>query len=76
VAYRRSFATIPGEWITARLPFREFLPTYRGRILSDMPPLDPARIRQLGLLLADKTEGPFALEIDFIGTYTAQGGQR
>jgi monofunctional biosynthetic peptidoglycan transglycosylase len=63
-AYRASFATADGEWTEVRLPFADFEPTWRGRVLADAPPLDPARIRQIGFLLADKRPGPFSLEID------------
>jgi len=71
VAYRASFATEDGEWITVRIPFTEFEPTYRGRILRDRGPLDPARVRQLGFMLADKTPGPFSLEIAHVRAWTA-----
>ena len=66
IAYRAVFETRDGEWITVRVPFDRFLPTYRGRTLRDAPPLNTSRIRQLGFLLADKTPGPFLLEIDFV----------
>jgi hypothetical protein len=69
VAYRALFGTDDGQWVTIILPFSEFKPTFRGRILSDVPPLDPAGIEQLGFLLADKKQGPFALEIEFVRTW-------
>jgi monofunctional biosynthetic peptidoglycan transglycosylase len=71
VAYRAEFATEAGEWIVVRIPFAAFEPTYRGRILRDRGPLDPSRIRQLGFMLADKTPGPFSLEIDRVLAWTA-----
>jgi monofunctional biosynthetic peptidoglycan transglycosylase len=66
IAYRTYFETLEGEWNTVRVPFSEFLPTFRGRILRSAPELDPSRVRQIGFLLADKKPGPFSLEIDFI----------
>ena len=30
------------------------------------PPLDPAQVREIGLLIADKREGPFTLLVDWI----------
>ena len=71
VAYRSEFETVHGKWITTRLPFASFLPTFRGRILSDAPPLDRSRIHQLALMLADGKPGPFSLEIDFARTWEA-----
>lgn len=70
VAYRADIETVDGEWTTKPLPFADFLPTFRGRILPDAEPLDPARIRQLGFLLADRKEGSFALEIEWVRTWT------
>ena len=69
VSYRALFETRDGEWTTVVVPFPEFQPTYRGRILRDVQPLDPARIEQLAFMLADKTPGPFALEIEFVRTW-------
>jgi monofunctional biosynthetic peptidoglycan transglycosylase len=68
VAYRAQFETRDGEWITTRISFEEFLPTFRGRTLNDVPPLDTSRIHQVAFMLADKDPGPFSLEIDFVRT--------
>lgn len=69
VAYRAEFATEAGEWTTRRIPFADFEPTFRGRILDGVGPIDPVRVRQLGFLLADKTPGGFELEIDWVRTW-------
>lgn len=66
VAYRWNFKTTAGEWTTIEAPYRDFVPTFRGRVLRDVPPIEPAAIRQLGILIADKDETPFRLEIDWI----------
>jgi Complex I intermediate-associated protein 30 (CIA30) len=66
VAYRAFFETIDGEWVTARIPFEKFLPTFRGRILTDAPVLDLSQIAQVAFLIADKQPGSFALEIEFV----------
>jgi monofunctional biosynthetic peptidoglycan transglycosylase len=64
--YQTSFTTKPGEWIEHRLPLKQFVPTFRGRVLSDEPPLDPAKVTSVGFLISDKQAGPFRLEIDWI----------
>ena len=69
VNYRARFDTKDGEWQTVRLPFSAFEPTFRGRIVRDAPPLDPARIRQVGFLVADEQEGEFRLEVREISAY-------
>ena len=66
VAYRADFATEPRKWTTVRIAFADFQPTYRGRLVRQAGPLDPARVRQLGFLLADKNAGEFDLEIDWV----------
>ena len=53
VRYQARFATRAGEWLEVVLPVADFQPTFRGRP-ADAPPLDPARIRGLGLLIADR----------------------
>ena len=53
----------PPAWTTIRLPLAEFRPGFRGRAVPDAPPLDPARVRQVGLMIADRQAGPFALAI-------------
>ena len=64
--YQTSFATKPGKWTEHRLPLKQFVPTFRGRVLSGEPPLDPAKVTSVGFLISDKQAGPFRLEIDWI----------
>ena len=69
VAYRHYFQTNNQNWQEIRLPFSKFVPTYRGRILYDIKPLDPKAIRNLGLMISDKQSGNFNLKIAWIGVY-------
>ena len=69
VSYRFEFDTGPGEWRSVLAPFRQFVPTFRGRVVPGAPALVPARIRQVGFLIAGGQAGSFALEIDAIGVY-------
>lgn len=64
--YQTSFTPKPGEWTEHRLPLKQFVPTFRGRVLSSEPPLDPANVTSVGFLISDKQAGPFRLEIDWI----------
>ncbi len=64
--YQCSFTTKPGEWEEQRLAFSDFVPTFRGRVLADVPPLNPAKINSVGFLISDKQAGPFRLEIGWI----------
>ena len=69
IAYAADFKTRDGEWTVTHIPFHQFRPTFRGRTLTDVPPLDTSRIQQLAFMLADKKPGPFTLEIDFVRTW-------
>lgn len=63
INYRSAFVTKAGEWITVELPFADFQPSFRGRIVSEALPLDTSNITTLGFLIADRQQGPFQLEI-------------
>ena len=52
------------------VPFAEFVPVRRGRMVSGHPPLHPDRITDFGLIIS-RQEGPFCLEIAGIGAYRA-----
>lgn len=67
VNHQAVFDPPAGAWTTIRLPLAAFRATFRGRPVSDVPPLDPARVRQMGLMIADRQAGPFALAIRVIG---------
>ena len=64
--YQCSFTTRQGEWEEHRLAFSDFVPTFRGRVLTDVLPLNPAKVNSVGLLISDKQAGPFRLEIGWI----------
>lgn len=63
VAYQASFPTEDGTWTTVDLPFTSFHPSFRGRAVPNAPALDPAKIRQIGFMIADKQEGRFTLTV-------------
>ena len=64
--YQCAFTTKKGEWEEHRLPLKQFVATFRGRVLSSEPPLDAGKVTSVGFLISDKQVGPFQLEIDWI----------
>ena len=68
--YQAEFATKAGEWQEYRLPFKDFVPTFRGRVLTGVPPLNAAQIASVGFLISDKQSGPFRLEVSWIKAAT------
>ena len=67
VNHQAVFDPPAGVWTSIRLPLAAFTTTFRGRPVAGVPPLDPARVRQMGLMIADRQAGPFALAIRSIG---------
>ncbi|MEM6317030.1 MAG: CIA30 family protein [Bacteroidota bacterium] len=67
VSYRQDFSTQKGEWQEIALPLADFVPTWRGRVVRDVPPIIATQIQQIGFLISDKQEGAFELQIDWIG---------
>ncbi len=61
--YQTPFAPTTVDWQVLQLPLAEFRATFRGREVAGAPALDPARIRQVGLMIADRQAGTFTLDI-------------
>ncbi len=68
-AWRFEFPTTEGEWVQIAAPFARFEHVFRGRSVGGAAVLDPSRVRQLGLMVADKQAGPFRLEIEAVSAY-------
>ena len=69
ISFRATFDTKKDEWIELAFPFDTFVPGFRGRTMRNVDPLQPATIRQLGVLISDKQTGSFVLHIDWIEAY-------
>ncbi len=67
VNFRDQFKTESDSWITVQVPFSGLRPSWRGRQLNNR--FDPAKIESISIVLADKQEGPFQLEIAEISAY-------
>ena len=65
VSFGAEFATQAGEWIEVRLPLGSLKATVRGSPVTEVK-LNPSGVREIGLLIADKREGPFLLAVDWI----------
>lgn len=61
--YQATFTPDPYHWQSLCIPLAEFRPSFRGREVPGAPPLDLARLRQVGLMIAERQAGPFALAI-------------
>jgi len=61
--YQAAFTTTVSDWQTLRLPLAAFRASFRGREVAGAPELDPASIRQVGLMISAGQAGPFVLAI-------------
>ena len=68
VSWSGEFATEAGQWVEVDVPFDTLTAGFRGRRLDGYT-FDPANIELIGILLGDKNEGPFRIEIDWIAAY-------
>jgi len=72
VAYHVGFDTQSGVWRSIRFPFETFRPRFRGRDVPEAPALDVSSITSFGWLVADRQEGPFCLEVDWVRAYSQE----
>jgi len=62
-SYQAGFDAPAAAWATVSVRIRDFVATFRGRRIGGAPPLDAARVRQAGFVIADRQAGAFALAI-------------
>jgi NADH dehydrogenase [ubiquinone] 1 alpha subcomplex assembly factor 1 len=67
VSFTADFKTVKDDWVKLRIPFSAMKASWRGRKLDRN--FDPAQIKGLGIILADKQAGKFALEIKSISAW-------
>ncbi len=65
-SYRANLDTRPGEWQDVSIPLADFV-LMRFGARAGIAPADPARVTAVSLLIADRQEGPFALELAHVG---------
>ena len=66
VAYACNFLSIKDEWTEFEFSTNDFVPTFRGRTLHDVAPLDQTEIRQIGFLISNHQSGSFNLKIEWV----------
>lgn len=66
VNHQVAFDTQAGRWQELAFPLDAFEPVWRGRQVRDAAPLARDQIRSVGLLISDKQEGTFRLDLDWL----------
>lgn len=72
VAYTAIFETEADSWIEVYIPFSDMVPLYRGFVVNRAGPLNSAQISSFGLMIAEKQQGEFRLEVDWIDVLNSQ----
>ena len=67
--HTQKFQTEKDNWLIVKFPFKEFNLKYYGREVSNSEPPDKSNIKQISILISDKQQGPFRIEIEWIGLY-------
>jgi len=62
MSYRCKFTPPIGEWVELLLPFDDFVLMRFGYRVG-VEPVNPDHVRAVSLMIADKQDGPFALEL-------------
>lgn len=62
-----NFSSSKGEWKTLEIPVTDFKVYRMGNLISDDVPIKKMKdVIRVGIIVADKKEGPFEIEIDYI----------
>lgn len=67
--FTSAFNSMKNEWLVVKLPFSEFKPKYFGRELDSDEKIQLNKIKEIALLIGDKQEGNFRVEIEYIKLY-------
>jgi hypothetical protein len=66
IPFRADFPTVKDEWTTVFVPFKNMTPSFRGFPLKNPPALELDKVEAMGLMIYDKKDGPFKLQVDWI----------
>ncbi len=67
--YTQKFQTDKNSWQIVKLPFKDFKLKYYGKEISSFKPPDKSNIKQISIIISDKQQGSFRIEIERIGLY-------
>lgn len=65
-AYACNFISVKDKWTELAFSTKDFIPTFRGRTLQNVTPLNETKIRQIGFLISDHQSGSFNLKIEWV----------
>ncbi|AOY87807.1 CIA30 family protein [Marinobacter salinus] len=63
IVYQHAFTPDKEDWSRIRLPFSEFIPTWRGKTVSDTEPMNLAHLASVSLFVSGRQVGEFQLRM-------------
>jgi len=70
--YQAFFTTRKGEWTNIVLPFNRFTLTFQGQVEGESLPIDPRQFQAVSFLMAERKEGDFRMELEWINAIHTQ----
>ena len=61
IVYQHTFTPATEDWSRIRLPFSDFIPTWRGKTVADAVPLDTRKLASVSLFVSGRQAGEFKL---------------
>lgn len=61
IVYQHTFTPATEDWSRIRLPFSDFIPTWRGKTVADAGPLDTRNLASVSLFVSGRQAGEFKL---------------
>ena len=65
----RRFETKKDEWMVIQIPFDDFRLYYYGKETGSNKNIPLNNFKEISLLIGDKQEGSFIVEVDYISLY-------
>eukprot|EP01128_Nolandella_sp_AFSM9_P011880 TRINITY_DN8783_c0_g1_i1.p1 TRINITY_DN8783_c0_g1~~TRINITY_DN8783_c0_g1_i1.p1 ORF type:complete len:226 (-),score=49.33 TRINITY_DN8783_c0_g1_i1:161-838(-) len=62
-----------GEWSRVQIPFQDFILTWRGYVENERPHINLSQIQHVSILMAEREDGPFELQVDWIRAVRTNG---
>lgn len=63
IVYQHSFTPDTEDWSRIRLPFSDFIPTWRGKTVTDAEPLKTSLLASVSLFVSGQQAGAFELRM-------------
>jgi len=63
IVYQHAFTPDKEDWSRIRVPFSDFIPTWRGKTVTDAEPLDLEHLASVSLFVSGRQVGEFQLKM-------------